>query len=104
MVAAEVGCKVCKCSSTAQKSCSAIFGSRRRLACESVFLGGGVAPRSADNDPECRRKASQTSLSPRLWGQLRVEQADDVTPRTEGAGLIIHAGLACQSRHQDAAE
>jgi len=30
-------------------------------------LGRGVAPRSADNDPECRRKASQTSLSPRLW-------------------------------------
>ena len=33
-------------------------------------------------------------------GKLGVEQADDVTPRTEGAGLIFHAGLACQSRHQ----
>jgi hypothetical protein len=33
-------------------------------------------------------------------GELSVEQADDVAPRTEGAGLIFHAGLACQVRHQ----
>jgi hypothetical protein len=33
-------------------------------------------------------------------GKLGVKQTDDVTPRTESAGLIVHAGLACQSRHQ----
>ena len=49
-----------------QKSCPAILGSRVRLAWESVFLGGAVAPRNADNGPECSRNASQTSLKPRL--------------------------------------
>ena len=33
-------------------------------------------------------------------GELGIKQTDDVTPRTESAGLIIHAGLAGQSRHQ----
>jgi hypothetical protein len=29
-------------------------------------------------------------------GELGAEQTDDVAPRTEGAHLIFHAGLACQ--------
>ncbi len=29
--------------------------------------GGGVAPRNADSGPECSRRASHTSLRPRLW-------------------------------------
>src|SRR5208282_1210315 len=33
-------------------------------------------------------------------GQLRVEQADDMAPRTERAGVIFHAGLVGQMRHQ----
>ena len=33
-------------------------------------------------------------------GELGIKQADNVTPRSEGAGLIFHAGRACQSRHQ----
>jgi hypothetical protein len=33
-------------------------------------------------------------------GELGIKQTDDMTPWTKGAGLIFHAGLAGQSRHQ----
>ena len=33
-------------------------------------------------------------------GDLGVEQADDVTPRTKIAPLFFHAGVACQFGHQ----
>ena len=39
-------------------------------------------------------------IEPEAVGELGIKQTDDVTPRTKGAGLIFHAGLACQSRHQ----
>jgi len=54
----KAGCKVCRCSSTDQKSCSASFGSRVRLACESVFLGAGLrlaTPTTVPNASAARR-------------------------------------------------
>ncbi len=33
-------------------------------------------------------------------GDLGVEQADDMAPGTEAAGLFIHASFAGQTRHQ----
>ena len=55
---------------------------------------------------QCRqRPGAQTQgvadvIESEAVGELGIKQTDDVTSRTEGAGLIFHAGLACQSRHQ----
>jgi IS5 family transposase len=40
---------------------------KAHVAVERAFLLGGVAPRTAESGPECRRRASQTSLSPMAW-------------------------------------
>lgn len=56
-----------RCSNNCQNSPSAMAGSRSRLACERLLRLGAVAPRTADWRPECRFKATQTSLSPILW-------------------------------------
>ena len=39
-------------------------------------------------------------IEPKAVGELGIEQADDVTPRTKRASLIFHAGLTGQTRHQ----
>ena len=55
---------------------------------------------------QCRQRSGMqvqrvtNVIESKAVGKLGVEQANDVTPRIEGAGLIFHAGLACQSRHQ----
>ena len=36
-------------------------------AISGLALLGGVAPRTAESGPECRRRASQTSLRPMAW-------------------------------------
>jgi len=39
-------------------------------------------------------------VEPDGMGELRINQADQMAPRTEGARFLVHAGLPCQLRHQ----
>ena len=73
---------------------SPAVGVRKRV------FGRRRGPAQCRQRPRVQTQGVANVIESEAVGQLRVEQADDVTPRTEGAGLIIHAGLACQSRHQ----
>ena len=66
---------------------------------ERVF-GRGCGPAQCRQRPGVQPQRVTDVIEPEAVGELGVEQADDMTPRTERAGLIFHAGLACQSRHQ----
>jgi hypothetical protein len=63
-------------------------------------LGRRRGPAQCRQRPGVQTQGVADVIESETVGKLGVEQAYDVTPRTEGAGLIFHAGLACQSRHQ----
>jgi len=82
-----------------------------RLNTGAKFAGAPVGVRERvlvrrNRSARCRqRHRVQTQgiahvVESRTVGQLGVEQADDMTPGTEGAGVISHTGLASQERHQ----
>ena len=64
---AKAGWRLCRCSSTTQKTFSARLASRSLLAWERLLRLGGVAARSVTKSPPCKRKASHTSLRPMAW-------------------------------------
>ena len=69
------GGRFCRWPRTAQNRSWASWAGRSRLAVGKPFLLGPRAPRRAESGPECRRKASQTSLRPRAcvsWAKIKL--------------------------------
>ena len=96
---AQAGCKVCKCSRTDQEELLGQFRIAGAIGVRECVFGWRRGSAQRRQRAGVKPQGVAHVVEPEAVGQLRVEKADDMAPRTERAGLIFHAGLTGQVRH-----